>query len=290
LRKDAFKWLTLLALVFSCSAASAAITCTIGATGVNGVYNRAANLNLPGTLSVNCARLTTDPNTQTVYIGLSGGEGSATRDMTRQNAAQLLRYEIYRNPAYTGTWNTGTGRTSGTNSGGLIFTINFGGGTSVSQTVNYYLRVNSGITRPAGIYDDLAIVATLRKTNDAGALMSTATFGVTASIVDQCFFNSVPASVVLSYPSFSQTVVSTNTSFTVSCTQSTSYTMSLNPKPAPVASIGLTYSLTLSSASAVGTGFVQTHSIAVSIPAGQQGKCNTGTCTATDNRVITLSY
>jgi len=268
--------------------AEAAVSCSLSATSVNGVYVRTANLNLSGTLTITCTR-TAGEASQVIYIGVNEGEPPAGRVLTRQNGTETLAYQVYRNPAYTGQWTEAQGRAPGNaNAGGLEFTMTLTGATT-SSTVNYYLQVPAGTAKPAGIYDDLAITATLRPSR-TGTPFGTAVFGATASIVDECFFNSSPTPLALNYTSFSATPVTGNSTFSVSCTQSTPYTMALDSTSATMPGLNIQYSLALSSASSTGTGFAQSHSVTVTIPAGQQGTCAMASCSGTATRTVTLTY
>ena len=289
MRRFAIQMLAALALLMGSAASHAAIACTIFTTGVSGIYNRVSNLDLTGSVTVNCTRATSDPTSQVLYIGIDQGEDPAGRDMTRQTGTELLRYFIFRNSGPAQQWTTGTGRTPGAGAnGGLQFTLNFGTGTSASANYPYYFQVRSGITRPAGIYDDVLLTAFLRLDSLNGTLIANGNFTANVSILSQCYLNLPPLPLTLNYVSFSPTAQSASTPFGVSCTLSTPYTMALDATSGTL--LGLNYTLALSSTSGTGTGFGQPHSVNGTIAANQAGTCAAGTCASSQTRTVTISY
>ena len=285
----AVKALAAMALLMGSAASHATIACNISATGVTGIYNQSTNLNLTGSITVNCTRATADPASQVLYIGIDQGEDPAGRDMARQTGTELLRYFIFRNSGPAQQWTTGAGRAPGTGSnGGLQFTLNFGTDTSARASYPYYFQVRFGITRPAGIYDDVLLTALLRLGSSNGAVVANGDFTANVSILSQCYISSLPSPLALNYVSFSPTAGSASTPFGVSCTLSTPYTMALDATSGTL--LGLNYTLALSSTAATGTGFGQSHSVTGTIAANQAGTCATGTCAASQPRTVTISY
>ena len=284
-----------------CAAPSyAAIACsTVTATSVNGIYTRTVALNQTGSITVTCTRLATDPTTQVIYIGVDQGEPPAGRNMTRQTGTELLAYRIYRNATPSGSWSTGAGRAAGsTAAGGFQPTFTFASATTTVQSTvyPYYFNVAVNITKPAGIYDDELVGVTVRLTNNAGAVQSTTTFSVNASIQAECRFSTSPTAIALAYNAFAASAVSAYSPFAVSCTQGTSYGISLDVSSEVL--LGLKYDLLLVGAatdtalasSLSGTGFAQSYRVKGSIVAGQAGSCATGTCTASATRALTITY
>ncbi|MDW5442465.1 spore coat protein U domain-containing protein [Polaromonas sp. SM01] len=283
------KTLPILALLLGSAASHATITCNIFATGVTGIYDRSSNLDLTGSISVNCTRAAGDPTSQVLYIGIDQGEDPSGRDMTRQTGTDLLRYFIYRNPGPANQWTTAAGKAPGSGqNGGLQFTLNFGAGTSASVSYPYYFRVRSGITRPAGIYDDVLITAFLRTSSSSGPLIANVDFTANASILSQCYLSSLPLPLTLNYTSFSPSPQTGATSFGVSCTLSTPYTMALDATSGTL--LGLNYTLALSSSAGTGTGFGQTYNVTGTIPANQVGTCTLGSCSGSQARTVTITY
>lgn len=275
------------ALAMTALPGHAAITCSLTPNGVTTTYAQTANTSATSSLTVNCNRLAGDSAASVTYfLSLDQGEPPNGRDLTRQNGTDKLRYEIFRNSAFNGTWTTGAGRNAGaTNAGGLNVPINWAGGTSFSVTIPYYFRINAGISRPAGIYDDVASFNLFEARN--GALLSTAATNLNASIVATCFFNST-GSVALSYTSFSTTAQTGSSNYSMSCTLGTPYSMAVTPASGTL--LGLPYTLALSQASGVGSAFSQNYSVTATIPSNQSGVCAIGTCNATQTHQIVITY
>ena len=283
-------------------AAHAAISCSVNATGVTGVYTVTSALTLTGQFNIVCTRLTTDASVYRLYLGVNQGETAVTgrsmlRQQTTNTAANRLNYSIFRNAANTGSWTEGNGQAAGsTANGGLLLTVNFGTGTTFSQTIPYYFRVAPNITgKVSGIYDDEQVQIQVRNvaltgnvTGTSGTQLATSLFTTNASIVARCYFLTNPTPIVMNYTAFSNVAVTATSNFGVNCTLSTPYSMALDATSAVL--VGLNYSLTLSAPSAIGNGFTQNHSVSSSIAAGQAGTCATGTCTGTQARVVTITY
>lgn len=277
-----------LALGLMASAAShAAITCSLSSSGVTTTYTAATNTSATGSITLTCNRPSGDtPSSPTYFISLDQGEAPNGRDMTRQNGTDKLRYAIYRNSGFTGSWTTGTGRAPGaTQAGGLNVVVNLTSSTTFSTTIPFYFRINAGINRPAGIYDDVTSFAVY--VSRGGALLSQTPTTLNTSIVAQCFFNST-AAVALSYTSFSATPQIGTASYSLSCTLGTGYAMAVTPTSGTL--VGLPYTLALSAASGTGTAFPQAYSVTATVPANQSGTCALGSCTATQTHQIVITY
>jgi spore coat protein U-like protein len=290
-------WACLASLMGLHNAANAAIACSsVTATSVNGITPTTGALNLTGNITVNCTRLTGDPLTQAVYIGINAGEdpdGTAGRELTRQSGTQQLNYGLFRNATPSGGWSEGINRAPGAaGGGGLLVTITFSSLATTAQSFSYpyYLRVTQAnhSAAPAGIYDDIATIR-VRLGGNTGAVESTTTFTPTISKPSHCYFSSPPGNLTMNYIAFSATPATGSSNFSVSCTASTPYTMALSSTSGVL--IGLNYSLALSATSSTGTGFAQPFSVNGSIATGQAGTCTTGSCTATSApRTITITY
>jgi Spore Coat Protein U domain len=285
--------------------AMAAITCgSPSATSVSGTTPTSGNLDLTGNISFTCSRLTTDPTTQTIFLGVNIGENpdaSATtgtdREMTRQTGTQQVNYSVFRNSGFTGAWTSGTGRAiNATQTGGLQTAITFSSAATTVQSFSfpYYIRVtqaNWGAAAAlAGIYDDLGLLVTLRLNNTTGTVQgSPGPFGVTMSKPKHCYFSLAATPLTISYTAFSSTARTGSTSFRVSCTAPTTYTMALGSSSGVL--VGLRYTLALSATGTqTGTGFEQTYGVTGTIDAGQAGTCGTGSCTGSQSHTITISY
>lgn len=275
------------ALAMTALPSHAAITCSLAPNGVTTTYAQAAVTSATSSLTVNCSRLATDSAASEIYfLSLDQGEPPNGRDMTRQNGTELLRYSIFRNSNFTGTWTINAGKNAGdTAAGGLNVPINWAGGTSFSVSIPYYFRINSGINRPAGIYDDVANFRLFVARN--GLQLATATINLNTSIVAQCFFNTTGA-VALNYTSFSNVARTGTSNYSMSCTLGTPYTMAVTPASGTL--LDLPYMLTLSQASGVGSAFPQNYVVTATVPSNQAGICAIGTCSATQTHQIVITY
>ncbi len=288
--------------------AVAAIACAGGplATSVSATTPLSGNLNFSGLISFTCTRLATppDPLTQTIYIGINLGEnpdglGGTDREMSRQTGAQQINYSIFRNATPSGAWTSGAGRALGnTATGGLQTAITFSAGaTSQAFSFPYHVQVTAAnwgaAAAPAGIYDDLGLLATLRLNNSTGTVQgSPASFGVTLSKPSHCYFSVLPGNISMSYTSLSTSPVTASSNYSINCTNSTTYTMALNSSNGVL--VGLQYTLALSATGTrTGSGFQQNYTVNATIPAGQAGTCASGSCSATSlvgAHVVTITY
>lgn len=273
-----------------------AVICSVTATSIplTTLYASGTATQVTGTISGTCTREAGDVNRPRIYIGINQGEPPAGRSMTRQNGTQLLNYEVYHRTYGSGIWTEGTGvaSTSATNGGVLYRMANSAAPQPFSFP--YYLRIPTPqATAPAGIYDDLAITATVRLSNaggtPTGAILATTAFGISASIQHSCYFSTSPAPLVINYTSFTAAPANGSTSFAMSCTYNTPYTLAINA-PSSGTLLGLNYSLALSAASATGTAGPQTFNINGIVAANQSGTCATGSCTATQAHTITIGF
>ncbi len=123
----------------------------------------------------------------------------------------------------------------------------------------------------------------------AQASSVTGNFNVTVNLTSACKISSGPADVAFTYTSF-QGAASTATGggFSVQCTNTLPYTMTLDAASGTVS--GLNYTLALSAASGTGSGAAQSYSVNGSMASGQGGTCALGSCSGTDARVLTITY
>lgn len=291
--------LALAALLCTCALqAQAAITCTLTTTSVNLNYanGQGTNANASGTITLNCTRLSTDPTSTTYWVSIDyGSRTGLTRRVFRHGGtttnANRLDVSIYKSGTTTDWTNAGTARVNGT--------LTFGAALSASTVLTYDFRVGAGQTgNTAGIFDE-TFITSLQLTT-AGAVVATASFTPTVSIVAQCFVGQVasgnlapgaisPSTLTLNYTSFAPTPQTATMNFTVDCTRGTTYTLALLPTSGTL--LGLNYTLALSSASATGSGLAQPYTVTGSIAANQDGTCSTGACTATQTGVtVTITY
>ena len=213
--------------------------------------------------------------------------------MTRQNGTELLTYEIYHRNATSGPWTEATGVSStSTTSGGVFYRMT---NTTAAQAFSYpyYVRIPTPqATAPAGIYDDLALTATIRLSNSAGlatgSVLGLASFGVSASIQHSCYFSTSPAPLILNYTSFSASPATGSAGFALSCTYNTPYTLTMPTATGTL--LGVNYSLALSAASGTGTAGPQNFTVNGTAAADQPGTCTTGICSASQGHTITVGF
>jgi len=93
--------------------------------------------------------------------------------------------------------------------------------------------------------------------------------------------------VVFNYVGFGA-AANASTSFGVTCSTYLPYTMALDATSGTI--LGLAYTIGLSAPSGTGNGAEQTYTISGTIAAGQSGTCATGSCTASQARVLTITY
>jgi len=119
---------------------------------------------------------------------------------------------------------------------------------------------------------------------------ATAGFNVTVNLTSKCEIVSGPTDVAFTYTSFQAgAATSTGGAYTVRCTNTLPYTMSLDAGGGTVS--GLNYTLALSAASATGSGGNQNYTVNGSMVSGQGGTCALGSCSGTDpSRVLTVTY
>jgi spore coat protein U-like protein len=264
--------------------AHATINCSVTATNTYPVYSTSPprkNVDTVGSLTLSCTRAAGDAGT--LYYSISVNNGLANRTAKRQTGSQTLTYEIYSDSGYNNSWPSSIP--------GILGTLNFSG-LAASVTLPYYFRVpKSNNGQPAGLYDDTLTITAL--TNTTFSLTPppstwTATMTPVISIVAECRISTAPGVLTLNYPSFSPTSVTGSTSFAVSCTSGTPYTMALDTSSGTA--LGTSYTLALSAAGGTGNALPQSHSVTATMPANQAGTCAMGTCAATKPHTITVTY
>lgn len=289
-----------LALCFALFAATgqAAVNCTLGTTSVQGIYDATLDLDLSGSVTLQCTRALSDASTFAYTLTLDDGLSTGLRELyqhggSTSNSGTRLSHDISM---------SGFGGVSWTASAGNIVsaTLHFGTGTSASASHIYYLRVPRGqLARAAGIYDDILNFRLLAGSLPS-ATMASAAITPTVSILNSCFVGHLgsgalaapgtvaPSTLVLNYESFSPVAVSNSMLFTIGCTLGTPYSLSLSPASGVL--LGLPYQLGLSSSSGTGTGFAQNIVVTGRIEAGLSGDCAQASCQAVQPTTVTISY
>lgn len=267
-----------------------AVTCNISVTSLNTIFLPTTASFVNGTVSGNCTPTIATEATvpPTIYIGMNLGARSP-RSMMLLTAADLLTYSILKGSNTNGIWNEGTGRANPNQNGGLLFTM-AAGTINVAQPFSYTYVLNIPVqTKPAGIYEDASVTATIRETSAAGAPLGNSVFNLTASIVKACIFSTNPSTLNLSYTSFSATAVTGTSPFAIRCTIGTGYTLALAPTTGTAQ--GVNYSLILDAASSTGTALAQNFIVTGTAAAGQAGTCSIGPCVSPTNlHTITVTF
>ena len=136
---------------------------------------------------------------------------------------------------------------------------------------------------------------------NANAATATGNFNVAVSLQSACLIGTIPA-IPISYTSFQSAAVDANVSFTVKCTNTQGYSLSINAGTG--AASGITYLLSLGTAAATGitaaslslasqtgSGANQSFVISATAAGGQGGTTASSTPVAVnDARVLTVSY
>lgn len=275
----------------------AAYSCNVTATpsGMLLYYSTSANTSdAAGTVTLNCTRLTTDSATLGYRLLIDNGNNTSpvnratgqARGLNTQVASTFINYGIFRNTAYSQTWDAPATGTTNVVTGSITFS---GSNTSASLTRAFYLRVPSGqSTVPAGVYTDAPLVWACYPNATGCTNTASAPIEVTIGVGNQCIFNSTPGSINLNYPAFSATNQTASTNFIMRCTNALPYTLAISPTGGTIA--GLTYTLALDSSSVTGTGLAQTRTITATMPSGQSGTCTVGTCSGSVTHTVTVTY
>ncbi|HUJ00942.1 MAG TPA: spore coat protein U domain-containing protein [Usitatibacter sp.] len=123
----------------------------------------------------------------------------------------------------------------------------------------------------------------------AQAASVTGNFNVTVNLTSACQISSGPANVAFTYTSFqAAAATSTGGGFSVQCTNTLPYTMSLDATSGTVT--GLNYTLALSATTGTGNGAAQSYSVNGTMASGQAGTCALASCAGSQARVLTITY
>ena len=137
----------------------------------------------------------------------------------------------------------------------------------------------------------------------AHALTTTANFDVTVNLFPKCEITTAPGNLSVNYDSFQVGAAATTTDFSVRCTNTLPYAMSLSSSSGTL--VGLSYTLAIrnsadTAVASSGTGAGTTpadYKVKLSVAGGQSGTCATvqtsgaSACSATDSaRTLTITY
>jgi len=283
-------WLgLLLACALSLCASSAfAVSCSITSTGLSTAHTpNAATANVTqSSLTLTCSRGTLEIVNYTDYsIAVNDGIHASGAQNQVQSGANVIQYETYQGSTCPSTaWSSSSPIT-----GRLVMTNT---NTNYSVTVNYWACIPINQHVPVGTYND-TVTMTVTYTDPIVVLTTTKTISNTflVTITNQavCLVTSIGNVAFGTYVAFRNTALAaTPANVVLNCTPQLNYNLSLDASTGAVA--GLNYSLSLSASSSSGTGPGQTQTISGNMPANQAGTCGTASCTASDPRVLTITY
>lgn len=199
-----FKGVLLLVLAFHGSAADAACTLAQPPNMILGPYTGVQTDTGSTNLTVTCAA-----GSANYTIDLSGGVSGNTAARTMKSGTIVLNYGLFRDSARSQNW----GNTAGTDTYA-------GNGATASVSVPIYPRILVGQLVAPGTYVDTITTASK-------------SFTVTTTISPSC----TVSATAMAFGTYSGSVVDTNANITVTCTNTTSYNISLNQGLATGASV-----------------------------------------------------
>lgn len=269
-------WLLACALLLP-GLASAAYSCTISSGGFSTIYVATSPTTtiVQSSFTITCTRALSDASTMSYSVAADNGANAQGTHNRAVLGASKLAYYLFKDSACGTQWR-GPQTISGT--------LNFSGSTSASVTISYWACITASQSVPAGVYTDNV---TMTLTYGPGNTTATGLAGVSISTPPTCNLSTAPSDVVFNYVGFGP-VANASTTFAVTCSTYLPYTMALDATSGTV--LGLNYTIGLSAPSGTGNGAGQTYTISGTIAAGQAGTCGTGSCTASQARVLTITY
>jgi spore coat protein U-like protein len=251
----------------------------VSSPGFTAVYSTTAGAATTGssTVAISCTRNAGDPNSVGYTLNADNGLNNIAGQTNRAQLApaNYINYELYRNAALSQQWGPGGTRD-------FSGTINFGGSLTTTVTLTYYYRIPALQNRPAGVYTD-----TVTMSLDYGPI-ATSAFPVQVNVNATCQLTTPPGDLTFNYSSFQLSPALASTPFGVQCTLNLPYTMTLDQTSGTM--LGLTYNLSLSAPSGIGSGAPQGYTISGSVPSNQVGTCALAVCSATQVRTLTIAY
>jgi len=264
-------------LLVASGLASAAYNCTVSSGGIGAAYSPSAGTTtiVQSSFTVTCTRALSDASTMSYTVAADNGANAQGTHNRAALGASKLAYDLFKDSACGTQWR-GPQTIAGT--------LNFSGSTSASVTFSYWACITASQSVPAGTYSDSV---TLTLTYGPGNTTATGIAGVSISTPATCNLTTAPGNVVFNYVGFGA-AANASTNFGVTCSTYLPYTMALYATSGTI--LGLAYTIGLSAPSGTGNGAEQTYTISGTIAAGQSGTCATGSCTASQARVLTITY
>jgi spore coat protein U-like protein len=278
------RWLVAFGLVLAIAAAPAwsAITCTVASPGWSTAYvpANAGNNVTQSQVTVECRRNAPADGTSVTYsLEVNNGLNSTgAQNRVRLGAtASYLLYENYRDSLCGALWKQSTPqRITGTITG-------LSGFIPTAQVTAYWGCIpGSQLGGAAGTYTD---TVTMTLSYPGGS--SLGTFPVSVYSPASCTMTTAPGTLTFNYTALGG-VANASTPFALTCTNQLPYTLTLDATTDVV--IGLQYTLSIATPSAVGTGSLQNNTINGVMPAGQAGACAGANCSGSQIRTLTVTY
>jgi spore coat protein U-like protein len=256
----------------------AAYSCSISSGGLGYAYSPSTpgNTIVQTSFTITCTRALSDASTMAYSVSADNGANAQGTHNRAVFGSSRLAYDLFKDSACGSQW-----RGPQTITGNL----SFGGSTSASTTVPIWACIASGQNVAAGTYSDSVALSLSYGPNPQST--APGTIGVSISTPAQCNLSTAPGDIVFNYVTFGG-AANASTSFGVTCSTYLPYTMALDATSGTI--IGLNYTLALSAPSATGNGVEQTFTISGNIAAGQSGTCASGACSASQARMLTITY
>lgn len=292
-------WTFLLKLAAAClllagGSAHAVYSCSLSITDTGVIYNQGNNsrTDATGTVTITCTRdVSTDANSLTYRIGADNGLWYNNGLQTRLGATNnYLDYTLTRGATVGGSATCAdTTNWSATTTTVMNGTLAFGASASASATWGFCLRVRGNQGNPtAGTYTDAVGVYAQYPATTNGAITPPATLNYSIGARNVCVLNSFPTDMSFSYNSFQAAAQTRTQTIAVACSNNLPWTVAVAPTTGTL--LGLNYTMTRAPVSGTGNGAAQNIVITATMAAGQQGRCTTSTCSASQAHTITISY
>ena len=258
--------------------ASAAYNCSISSGGVLAAYSPTAATTtiVQSSFTITCTRALADASTMSWSVSADNGANSQGTHNRAAFGASRLAYDLFKDSACASQWRGPQAITG---------SLNFGGSNSASTTVPFWGCITAGQNVAAGTYTDSVNMSLTYGSSPQST--AAGTIAVSISTPASCSLTTPPGNVVFNYTGFGA-AANASTTYGVTCTTYLPYTMALDATSGTI--LGLNYTLAMSAASATGNGAQQSFTITGNIAAGQAGTCATGACTASQARVLTITY
>ena len=236
-----------------------------------------------GTVSFNCTRTAAGDATSVLLTANDGAHAQGTQNRA-QNVNRIL-YEAYKDSNCSAVWTSLVVSNFWT-----LNLLNVLGAQPVSVSYWGCITVANQVVS-AGTYTDTVTMRVRQNTPQRQVLSPTSTFPVSITTPASLTITSPPGNLPFVYTAFGPSVNASST-FTTNGTLNLSYTMTLDANSGVIS--GLKYDLKIDAQTppvkAVGSGAAQVHTIQGNMPAGQAGTCNTGSCSSSQVRTLTITY